>query len=62
MKEGHAGWSRRDVLKTMTAGGVDLRMSYTEEERKLLLDRVNRLQENLDAIRAIEIDNSVAPA
>jgi Asp-tRNA(Asn)/Glu-tRNA(Gln) amidotransferase A subunit family amidase len=37
-------------------------LSYTNEERDLMLEGLNRLEENLETIRAISVDNSVPPA
>jgi Asp-tRNA(Asn)/Glu-tRNA(Gln) amidotransferase A subunit family amidase len=90
-KEEKGTWSRREILKTITAGGagsaVFVRalsalaegkeeitkdmirqaewisgLSYTDEDRDLLVERLNRQQENLETIRRIAVDNSVPPA
>ena len=85
------GWSRRQVLKSLAAGGAGSALfgraltalaeegseitkemirqaewiagvSYTDEERELMLEGMNRSLENLEKIRSIAIDNGVVPA
>ncbi len=84
-------WTRRNVLKSLTAGGAGSAVfgraliaiaegqneitkdmvqkaewiagiDYSEEDRDIMLEGLNRLQDSISEIRQIPVDNSVVPA
>ena len=84
-------WTRRNVLKSLTAGGAGSAVfgraliaiaegkneitkdmvqkaewiagiDYSEEDRDIMLEGLNRLQDHIAEIRQIPVDNSVVPA